>query len=129
MPATLEIEKETAEMLSAQAEARGISVEAYLRSLLKDKATLAETSLLSFDFDTVTEDLGGVTLEIIKVPAGVFMMGSPDSEEPWPSDKRPPHLVSVSSFYMGKYEVTQFQWRAVSVLPKVKYSKRIGVSL
>ena len=37
MPATLEIEKETAEMLSAQAEARGVSVDAYLRSLLRDK--------------------------------------------------------------------------------------------
>ncbi|MCI0486542.1 MAG: hypothetical protein L0229_08065 [Blastocatellia bacterium] len=35
MPATLEIEKETAEMLAAQAEARGLSVDDYLRSLLK----------------------------------------------------------------------------------------------
>src|SRR5215831_4755805 len=32
----------------------------------------------------------------------------------------PQHEVTIShSFYMGKYEVTQLQWRAVSVLPKV----------
>ena len=45
MPATLEIEKETAEMLAAQAEARGMSVDDYLRSLLKDKA-ISEDDLL-----------------------------------------------------------------------------------
>ncbi|MCI0487675.1 MAG: hypothetical protein L0229_13870 [Blastocatellia bacterium] len=47
MPATLEIEKETAEMLAAQAEARGISVDDYLRSLLKDKAASEEEVPLS----------------------------------------------------------------------------------
>ena len=42
MPATLEIEKETAEMLAAQAEARGMSVDDYLRSLLSDKSAPKE---------------------------------------------------------------------------------------
>ena len=39
MAATLEIEKETAEALAAQAEARGISIDAYLRFLLQSRAT------------------------------------------------------------------------------------------
>ena len=47
MPATLEIEKETAEMLAAQAEAKGVSVDAYLRSLLKDKTVSEEKASLS----------------------------------------------------------------------------------
>jgi formylglycine-generating enzyme required for sulfatase activity len=33
--------------------------------------------------------------------------------------ENPPHQVTVGSFYMGKYEVTQAQWRAVASLPKV----------
>lgn len=33
--------------------------------------------------------------------------------------EKPPHQVSVGSFYMGKYEVTQAQWRAVAGLPRV----------
>jgi hypothetical protein len=47
MAATLEIEKETAEALAAQAEARGISIDAYLRFLLQSKATSEEMKLSS----------------------------------------------------------------------------------
>ena len=46
MAATLEIEKETAETLAAQAKARGISIDAYLRILLQSKVT-SEASTLS----------------------------------------------------------------------------------
>ena len=54
------------------------------------------------------ENLNGVSLEMIQVPAGKFTMGSDQSD-----DEQPPHQVSVPSFYMGKYEVTQKQWQAV----------------
>lgn len=47
MPATLEIEKETAEMLASQAKARGISVDAYLRLLLESKVAPEEVTSLS----------------------------------------------------------------------------------
>ena len=47
MSATLEIEKETAEMLAAQAEAKGISVDAYIRSLLSDKPASKEEAPLN----------------------------------------------------------------------------------
>ena len=46
MAATLEIEQETAEALAAQAEARGISIDAYLRFLLQSRASSAEMTLL-----------------------------------------------------------------------------------
>lgn len=32
---------------------------------------------------------------------------------------RPPHQVTVPAFYLGKYEVTQAQWRVVAGWPKV----------
>jgi formylglycine-generating enzyme required for sulfatase activity len=48
---------------------------------------------------------------MVLIPAGTFMMGSPDGVGD--NDEHPQHQVSVQSFYMGKYEVTQAQWRAV----------------
>ena len=59
-----------------------------------------------------TVDLGqGVTLELVAIPGGTFWMGSPDGEGS--DDEHPRHQVTVAPFYMGKYPVTQAQWRAV----------------
>jgi formylglycine-generating enzyme required for sulfatase activity len=60
------------------------------------------------------EDLGGgVKLEMVAIPPGEFMMGSPETEG-WLSNERPQHRVRIGyGFYMGKFEVTQSQWRAV----------------
>ena len=68
-----------------------------------------------------TQDLGnGVFLEMVHIPGGTFIMGSPESEEGRNSDESPQHQVTVPSFFMGKYPVTQKQWRLVAALPKVK---------
>jgi len=68
-----------------------------------------------------TEDLSnGVILEMAHVPGGRFLMGSPDSDDDRFSDEEPQHEVTVETFYMGKFEITQQQWRAVAALPKVK---------
>jgi serine/threonine protein kinase len=54
-----------------------------------------------------TEDLGnGVLLEMVEIPGGTFIMGSPASEAGRHSSESPQHQVTVSSFYMGKYELT-----------------------
>ena len=47
--------------------------------------------------------------EMVIIPAGRFTMGSSDGD----ADEKPPHSVNVRSFAMGKYEVTQGQWKAV----------------
>jgi len=54
-----------------------------------------------------------VAAGMVAIPAGEFEMGcSPDDLDCGP-DERPSHGVSVKSFRMGKFEVTQAQWRAV----------------
>lgn len=66
------------------------------------------------------EDLGnGISLEMVEIPGGTFMMGSPGSEKGRRGNESPQHEVTVPSFYMGKYEVTQAQWKAVAGLPKI----------
>jgi len=55
----------------------------------------------------------GVNLDMLYIPIGKFTMGSLP-EEKGAEDERPQIKdVSVSAFYMGKYEVTQAQWQAV----------------
>ncbi|NEO71063.1 formylglycine-generating enzyme family protein [Moorena sp. SIO3H5] len=67
-----------------------------------------------------TEDLGnGVELEMVAIREGSFMMGSPETEEGHRDSESPQHQVTVKSFFMGKYPVTQAQWQAVAALPQV----------
>jgi formylglycine-generating enzyme required for sulfatase activity len=65
------------------------------------------------------EDLGGgVTIEMVRIPAGEFMMGSPKEEEGRFDRESPQHKVKVPEFWMGKFQVTQAQWSAIAKLPK-----------
>ena len=50
--------------------------------------------------------------ELVVVPAGMFMMGAPESEAGSESNERPVHAVSVPSFAAGVYEVTFAEWDA-----------------
>ena len=59
-------------------------------------------------------DLGNaVSLEMILIPAGKFVMGSPESEKGHSTNETQHEVTLTKSFYMGKYEVTQGQWKAV----------------
>jgi len=65
------------------------------------------------------EDLdNGVTLEMVSIPGGRFLMGSPDGEGS--SHEKPQHAVTLQPFFIGKYPVTQAQWQAVVALPQVE---------
>jgi len=99
----------------------------------------ASSTLPVFDFDVVivdakaqkidhskgqasyfTEDLGkGISLEMAVIPAGSFQMGSPETEEGHSDDESPQHEVTLASFCLGKYPITQAQWQAVAALPQV----------
>ncbi|MGK7907296.1 MAG: formylglycine-generating enzyme family protein, partial [Synechococcus sp.] len=56
---------------------------------------------------------------MIGIPGCTFVMGSPEEEEGRWDDEGPQHEVTVSSFWMGMYEVTQAQWQAMASLPRV----------
>ena len=59
----------------------------------------------------VTNSIG---MEFVKIPEGEFMMGSPSDEGDRDNDEGPVHKVTIEeSYYLGKYEVTQEQWREV----------------
>ncbi len=69
---------------------------------------------------TVVEDLGnGISLELVRIEGGEFWMGASEEEEAYPQEF-PQHKVRISSFLMGKYPVTQAQWREIASLPEVE---------
>ena len=60
---------------------------------------------------TFTNSMG---MKLIYIPPGEFLMGSPANEEGRYSDEGPQRRVKLSKgFYMGIYEVTQAQYRAI----------------
>jgi formylglycine-generating enzyme required for sulfatase activity len=65
---------------------------------------------------TLTLDLGNKQkLELVLIPAGSFKMGSPATEPDHDDSESPQHRVKIGySFYMGKYEITQGQYQAVT---------------
>jgi formylglycine-generating enzyme required for sulfatase activity len=53
-------------------------------------------------------------MEFVLIPAGTFMMGAPDWDTNAADWEKPVHRVTISQpFYLGKYPVTQAQWKAV----------------
>ncbi len=76
-----------------------------------------------------TEDLGnGIVLEMVAIPGGQFLMGSPENELGRRDSESPQHIVSVQPFFMGKLTVTQAQWAAVAALKKVKIDLELDPS-
>jgi formylglycine-generating enzyme required for sulfatase activity len=50
---------------------------------------------------------------MVSLPAGEFLMGSPDSDPDAYQNEKPQHQVKLNSFAIGKYPVTQAQYQAV----------------
>ena len=66
------------------------------------------------DPNAVREDLGnGVAIEMIRIPGGRFLMGSVRRSDSIFNDEGPPHEVRVREFLIGRYPVTQAEWKAV----------------
>jgi formylglycine-generating enzyme required for sulfatase activity len=55
-----------------------------------------------------------VHLDMMLIPGGMFSMGSPETEKDRSPFESPQHRVTVQTFCMGKYPITQAQWQAVA---------------
>ncbi|HBB33243.1 MAG TPA: hypothetical protein DDZ80_25865 [Cyanobacteria bacterium UBA8803] len=67
-----------------------------------------------------TEDLGNeIMLDMVAIPGSKFRMGSPNREAQRDNDEGPQHSRTITSFYLGKFPVTQAQWQVVAALPQV----------
>src|SRR5262245_5791909 len=55
-----------------------------------------------------TETIPGekVKFDMVAIPGGTYLMGSPEGEKGRAADEGPQHPVTVKGFWMGKHEVT-----------------------
>jgi formylglycine-generating enzyme required for sulfatase activity len=109
---------------------------------------LQKLELLSFNFEVVqvnekgeqinkeskqsqyfSQDLDNdITLEMVAIPGGTFTMGSPQDEKDSYDDERPQHEVNVPTFFIGKYPITQAQWRAVASRTDLKVKQDLDLN-
>ena len=78
------------------------------------KTLQMEKPSVKYFVEKLSED---VELEMGVIPGGTFLMGSPEGEGG--DIERPQHSVIVSPFLMGKYPITQAQWKAIATLDKI----------
>jgi formylglycine-generating enzyme required for sulfatase activity len=62
-----------------------------------------------------------MVLEMVQIPAGEFLMGASKDEADSRDSERPQHRVIVPEFYMGKYPITQAQWKFGASLPQIDH--------
>ena len=89
------------------------------RAILQDKLEEinSKISQVKQEFNNLQserKETAPLGIEMVAIPGGTFEMGSPKRNE------SPQHTVNVKPFFMGKYPVTQEQWRFVAQLPQVK---------
>jgi formylglycine-generating enzyme required for sulfatase activity len=61
-----------------------------------------------------------IGLEMVAIPSGKFTMGSPESEYDRWEDESPEHQVTIQPFFIGKYPITQAQWRVIANKPQIE---------
>jgi formylglycine-generating enzyme required for sulfatase activity len=63
---------------------------------------------------------GDVLLDMVAIPAGSFLMGSPNKEPMRSNNESPQHEVTVQPLFMGRYPITQLQWQCVAnLMPQI----------
>ncbi len=67
----------------------------------------------TFALPTLANPMHTVPLELVFMPGGTFIMGSPDTEPDRVSYEGPQHAVTLTSFSMATFETTQAQWLAL----------------
>lgn len=72
------------------------------------------------EVESCTLNINEINFDLVQIPAGQFTIGSPDNEYGRAADESPQQLIKVDKFYLGKYTITQAQWRLVAALPKIE---------
>ncbi len=86
-----------------------------------------------------TENLGdGIKLDMVLIRGGEFMMGTEQEEiarlckeyeEDYFQEESPQHKVTVRRFFMGKYPITQEQWRAIAQRTDLRVNENVELKL
>ncbi len=90
--------------------------------ILRDSIFIAVTiaflmSMLTFSTSCINkkqkDTADSIIANMVKVDGGTFMMGTNEYKYDYQQDQSPAHQVTVKTFYICKYEVTQQEWEAI----------------
>ncbi len=56
---------------------------------------------------------------MVEVQGGTFQMGSNETDH---DNEKPAHQVTLSDFYISKFQVTQSQWRSIMIENPSKFN-------
>ena len=77
-----------------------------------EKPDVQDDTTAGQEAETVLKLAPGVTLELVRVPAGEFLMGTSDNETEAYGHEKPEHRVHLGEYLIGKYPVTVAQFAA-----------------
>ena len=75
-----------------------------IRKKITETTTVAAAEEMATYTETIPES--GIKFDLVPIPGGQFLMGSPDTEAKRKADEGPVNKVEVAPFWMGKCEVT-----------------------
>lgn len=83
------------------------------------------------DMKPYTQSIPGTELKfnMVPIPGGDFLMGSPESEADREEDEGPQHKVKIAPFWMGTHEVTWDEFDQFCFSLDLKKKAREGVNL
>ncbi|MGN1172698.1 MAG: SUMF1/EgtB/PvdO family nonheme iron enzyme, partial [Muribaculaceae bacterium] len=91
-----------------------IVVAVMMNLVVESSEEVAENSVYGASFKPEKFEVENVEFEMVKVQGGTFEMGATAEQgDDAFGDEKPAHSVKLSGYYIGKYEVTQAQWKAI----------------
>ncbi len=69
-----------------------------------------------------------VSFEMVPIPAGTFMMGSPESEPGRNADEGPQHKLTLKAFYIGAKEVTWAEYDEFAFSIDLQRKRKLGLT-
>ena len=141
LDSALAIYQEAKELYQEQENESKIAKVENLIARVRRKIELDEKGLGTFNFTTIKVSERGeiireekytvpyysvaildrVSLDMVYIPGGKFIMGSPEDEAY--DHEKPQHEVTVQLFFMGKYPITQAQWKAIASREDLKVER------
>jgi formylglycine-generating enzyme required for sulfatase activity len=117
------VQPEAAQAEAAEPSAPTVPLQRFVTStcLLRQEGGRWSMERRPLQVEGYREDLGeGVALNMVTIPAGSFLMGSPMDEPERVEHEGPQHEVTLGSFFMAQTPITQAQWRAVAGWQKLE---------
>lgn len=98
-------------------------------AVLSSPVTARQSGAPQGEMAPYTETLEGtkVAIEMVPIPAGEFLMGSPESEPGRQPDEGPQHTVTLPAFYMSAREITWDQYDEFAFSLDRSRKRRLGI--